>query len=298
MSCWRHFTTADDPGFDALAHQLHLHPLHLEDARSAGEQVKVESGRHYVFALLKTLTLPPGSREPVLEPISIFASHVQQPEGERQPFFIVIANTASAHVAAALRRAEEERAAATPGRLLYLTFDSIVDSYFPAVDALDDELDALEDRVIKPARNLLNDIFAVKRRLVDTRRLLVSTRDASMHLQRDAGIPMDPEHQMYLRDLYDHISRLLDTVESQRDLLNNSLDIYLSSIANRTNEVVKVLTVLSTIALPALIITGAYGMNIKGLPFATSNHAVLVVLGITAVVTGGLLTLLRWLCWI
>ena len=210
----------------------------------------------------------------------------------------MIADTANAEVAAALRRASEERATAAPGRLLYLTFDSIVDSYFPAVSALDDELDALEDRVVKPARNLLNDIFAVKRQLVDTRRLLVSTRDASMHLQRDAGIPTDPERQMYLRDLYDHISRLLDTVESQRDLLNNSLDIYLSSIANRTNEVVKVLTVLSTIALPALVITGIYGMNIKGLPFANSEHAVLAVLGLTMLITGGLLSLLRWLRWL
>ncbi len=298
MPCWYHFTSPDDAGFDSLAERLQLHPLHVEDARNTGERVKVESGRNYTFALLKTLTMPAGRDEPVLKPISIFASHTLHSEAGSEPFFVIIADTGNPDVAAALQRAEEERTTGTPGRLLYLTFDSIVDSYFPAVDAVHENLDALEDRVVKPARDLLNDIFAVKRRLIRTRRLLVSTRDASMHLQRNSGIPMDPEHQLYLRDLYDHISRLLDTVESQRDLLNNALDIYLSSLANRTNEVVKVLTVLSTIALPALVITGAYGMNLKGLPFVNSNHAALIVLGLTTLLTAGLLGLLRYLCWI
>ncbi len=298
MPCWYHLTSLDEAGFDELAERLHLHPLHLEDARNVGERVKVESGHDYTFALLKTLTVLPGRDEPVLKPISIFASHTHEEKADYEPFFIVIADTGDADVAAALHRAEEEKATGTPRRLLYLTFDSIVDSYFPAVDALHEKLDALEDRVVKPARDLLNDIFAVKRRLIKTRRLLVSTRDASMHLQRSSGSPMDSEHQLYLRDLYDHISRLLDTVESQRDLLNNALDIYLSSLANRTNEVVKVLTVLSTIALPALVVTGAYGMNLKGLPFVNSNHAASIVLGLTALITAGLLALLRYLCWI
>ena len=296
MSCWYQFATANDAGFDELAARFHLHPLHVEDARSAGEQVKVEGAATYAFALLKTLTLPPGEDEPVLETICLFASHAQ--ESAAESFFIVIANTAKADVTAALRRADQEKDTALPARLLYLTFDSIVDSYFPIIDSFDDEIDALEDRVIRPADDLLNDIFAVKRQLVDARRLLVSTRDASMHLQRDAGIPLDSEHQLYLRDLYDHISRLLDTVETQRDLLNNALDIYLSSIANRTNEVVKVLTVLSTIALPALVVTGIYGMNIKGLPFVDSHYAAAFVLGLTLLLTGGLLGLLRWLRWI
>ncbi|WP_233581146.1 magnesium transporter CorA family protein [Acidipila sp. EB88] len=295
---WYHFKSADDAELDALASKLHLHPLHMEDARSAGERVKVEGSSTYVFALLKTLTLVQGAEDPVLETICIFASHAEEAgekPGQADPFFIVIADTDKVQVAAALRRAQEECSSAPPPRLLYLIFDSIVDSYFPAIDALDDEIDALEDRVISPAPDLLSEIFAVKRQLVDIRRLLVSTRDASMHLQRDGGLPLDSPHQLYLRDLYDHISRLLDTVETQRDLLNNALDIYLSSIANRTNEVVKVLTVLSTIALPALVVTGVYGMNIKGLPFVDSKYAVEWVATLTLSLTGGLLVLMRWL---
>jgi magnesium transporter len=378
---WYLFTHPDNPALDELANRLQLHPLHMEDVRSPGERVKVEGSGTYTFALLKTLTLPEQSEQPVLETISIFASHAQMPTGQPaagsqpaqvgsqaqhveqaqqveqtqhveqtqqieqtqqvgqeqqvkqaqqpwsqapttesqtsqaarkalvgqqtqplphagEPFFIVVADTSKRQVAEALRRAEQECDNALPARLLYLVFDSIVDSYFPAIDALDDEIDALQDKVVRPSSDMLSNIFAVKSNLVDIRRLLVSTRDASMHLQRDSGIALNSEHQLYLRDLYDHISRLLDTVETQRDLLTNALDIYLSSIANRTNEVMKVLTVLSTIALPALVVTGVYGMNVKGLPFVNSPYAAELVGGLTLSLTGLLLGFLRWLRWL
>lgn len=259
--------------------------------------MKVESAPHYVFALLKTLTIQPDADEPRLEKISLFAGHSHE-AGEDGNFFIAVADTRQQAAASALRPTEEERGTAVPERLLYLIFDALVDSYFPAIDALDDEIDALEARVISPQRELLKDIFGLKGKLMDVRRLLVNTRDASLHLQRNTGMPVAAEQQLYLRDLYDHISRLLDTVETQRDLLNNALDIYLSSIANRTNEVMKVLTILSTIALPALVVSGIYGMNVKGLPFANSPHGMTFVGAMTLGLTIGLLLLLRWSRWI
>ena len=293
---WYHFTHPDDPALDALAERFHLHPLHLEDARSEGERVKVEGANDYTFALLKTFKTLQTTEDPLKRKIVLFASHEQDCADENK-FFIVIADTSQPDIATALRRAEAERDCENPVRLLYLVFDSLVDSYFPAIDDLDDALDRLEDQVVSPKPNLLSDIFAVKERLVNARRLLVSTRDAAMHLQRDTGIPMNGEHQLYLRDLYDHITRLLDTVETQRDLLNNALDIYLSSIANRSNEVMKVLTVLSTMALPALVVTGTYGMNVDGLPFAHVHHAAEWILSGTFVFTAAVLGLFRYLRW-
>ncbi len=293
---WYRFTHPDDKGLDELAERFHLHPLHIEDTRAAGERVKVESTREYTFALLKTLRTANGEMEQLKRKIVLFASHEQDCPDEEK-FFIVVADTRKPEIAEALRRAEASQDLDHPVRLLYLVFDSIVDSYFPVIDDLDDQLDALEDRVVTPGPNLLSDIFAVKDRLVNARRLLVSTRDAAMHLQRDSGIPLSSEYQLYLRDLYDHITRLLDTVETQRDLLNNALDIYLSSLANRSNEVMKVLTVLSTMALPALVVTGVYGMNIEGLPFAHSHHAAAWILSGTISFTAGLLILFRRLRW-
>ncbi len=293
---WYRFTHPDDKGLDTLAERFHLHPLHIEDTRAAGERVKVESTREYTFALLKTLRTANGETEQLKRKIVLFASHEQDCPDEEK-FFIVVADTRKPEIAEALRRAEASEDDDHPVRLLYLVFDSIVDSYFPVIDDLDEQLDALEDRVVTPGPNLLADIFAVKDRLVNARRLLVSTRDAAMHLQRDSGIPLNSEYQLYLRDLYDHITRLLDTVETQRDLLNNALDIYLSSLANRSNEVMKVLTVLSTMALPALVVTGVYGMNIEGLPFAHSHHAAEWILSGTISFTAGLLILFRRLRW-
>jgi magnesium transporter len=173
-----------------------------------------------------------------------------------------------------------------------------VDLYFPAIDYFDDRIDQLEDRVFSnPAPAILQSVFAIKRELIDLRRVLVNTRDASLHLQRDPNTIIDADHQPYVRDTYDHIARLLDSVETQRDLLNNTLDIYLSSVANRTNEVMKVLTVLGTIAIPALVLSGIYGMNLKGLPFQDSPHGAEWVGGATILSTLLLLYLLRKLKW-
>ncbi len=293
---WYQFARPDDPRLDELADRFKLHPLHMEDMRAAGERVKLESTHHYTFALLKTLRSGSSATDHLKRKIVLFASHEEDCPDEEK-YFIVVADASKPEIAEALRRAETAQDLDHPVRLLYLVFDSIVDSYFPMIDALDDDLDALEDRVVSPGPNMLSDIFAVKDRLVNARRLLVSTRDAAMHFQRDAGIPLTSEYQLYLRDLYDHVTRLLDTVETQRDLLNNALDIYLSSLANRSNEVMKVLTVLSTMALPALVVTGVYGMNIEGLPLAHAHHAAEWILLLTGSFTAGLLVLFRRLRW-
>jgi len=156
----------------------------------------------------------------------------------------------------------------------------------------------LEDKVFDdPSPSILQSVFGIKRELIDLRRVLVNTRDATLHLQRDPNTIIDADHQLYVRDTYDHVARLLDSVETQRDLLNNTLDIYLSSVSNRTNEVMKVLTVLGTVALPAIAISGIYGMNLKGLPFEESAHGAEWVGGMTVAATALLLYFLRRRKW-
>jgi magnesium transporter len=119
-----------------------------------------------------------------------------------------------------------------------------------------------------------------------------------MQLQRDSGNLVDAGLYPFFRDIYDHLLRLADTVDTLRDLLNNTLDVYLSSVANRTNQVMKVLTVLSTIALPALVISGIYGMNLEGLPFLHNPYGSLIVGGMMFASTVSLLALLRLLRWL
>jgi len=286
---WYELESATDPRLDELAKQYNLHPLHIEDCRSENESVKVDTAPHYTFAVFKPVRLEGSPEMPVFATIDIFAG---------KDFLITVADPQCRSTSEALSRARRDGSDDNPGKLLYLILDTIVDLYFPAIDHFDDSIDELEDAVMdSPSPEVLQRVFGIKRELIELRRVLVNTRDASLHLQRDPGSLIDAEHQPYIRDIYDHVARLLDSVETQRDLLNNTLDIYLSSVANRTNEVMKVLTVLGTIALPALAISGIYGMNLKGLPFEDSPHGAVYVGGLTLLCTALLLLMLRKLKW-
>ena len=299
---WYELTDPNDPKLNELAKTLDLHPLYIEDVRNPDERVKVEQEAAYTFAILRPASTPVAAAgtdtpapEATFSKLSAFAGN--GPDG--QPFFLTIADPACPATAQALARAHREPADTKPARLLYLILDTVVDNYFPALDALDDQIDTVEDEVISsPEPAVLQAIFALKRQLIDLRRVLVNTRDATLHLQRDPNSIIDAEHQPFVRDIYDHVARLLDSVDTERDLLNNGLDIYLSSVANRTNEVMKVLTVISTVALPALAITGIYGMNLKGLPFEDSPHGAEIVAALTLLFTLVLLYLLRRRGWL
>jgi len=287
---WYELTSADDGRLNELAAKYHLHPLHVEDARSADERIKVDQTPTYAFAVLKPIR-PAAEGADVSVSFSTLDIFAGRQDGE--PFFITIAEPDCPATEQALERARRDGSDDKPGRLLYLILDTIVDLYFPAIDRIDDEIDHLEDQVIaQPDPGTLQRVFALKSQLVDVRRVLVGTRDATLHLQRDPESVIDAEHQPFVRDIYDHLVRLLDSVETQRDLVNNSLDIYLSSVANRTNEVMKVLTVLGTIALPVIAVSGIYGMNLKGLPFENSPHGAMYVAIMTVLFT---LLLLWWL---
>ena len=291
---WYQLEDANDPKLDELAREYNLHPLHIEDARSKDESVKVDTGARYTFAVFKPVYLKPdpdapSESMPVFTSIDLFAG---------KDFLITITDSSCPSTSEALQRARREGDEDQPGKLVYLILDTIVDLYFPAIDQFDDRIDALEDAVFdSPSPEILQQVFAIKRELINLRRVLVNTRDASLHLQRDPNTIIDADHQLYVRDTYDHVARLLDSVETQRDLLNNTLDIYLSSVANRTNEVMKVLTVLGTIALPAIAISGIYGMNLKGLPFQDSPYGAIYVGFLTIFSTFLLFYLLRRMKW-
>jgi magnesium transporter len=292
---WYQLDNAQDPKLDQLAKQHNLHPLHIEDARNQDESVKVDTTSTYTFAVFKPVRLvpdpdDPGEQMPTFSPIDIFAG---------KDFLITISDPTCPTSEQALARARRDGDDEHPGKLVSLILDTIVDLYFPAIDHFDDRIDQLEDKVFDdPSPEILQAVFAIKRELIDLRRVLVNTRDASLHLQRDPDTVIDAEHQPYMRDTYDHVARLLDSVETQRDLLNNTLDIYLSSVANRTNEVMKVLTILGTIVLPVLAISGIYGMNLKGLPFEDSPHGAEWVALVTAIATAILLYALRKMKWL
>ncbi len=285
---WHEIRDPQDPELDRLAERYRLHPLHIEDCRHGHQSAKIEESRAYIFTVLKIVTREADGdlRESDLD-IFLGRDFVITVEGKDCP--------------PARKLLEQVRGAASGQRadqIFYRIADGVVDLYLPLLDHFSDVIDELEDQVLdRPTPDTLERIFDTKRGLILLRRVLVNTRDVAGHLQRSESELIHREMWPFLRDIYDHVSRNLDLVETQRDLLTGALDIYLSSVANRTNQVMKVLTVLGTIALPAIVISGIYGMNLKGLPWVESPHGAAIVSGVMAATTIMLLVILRLMRW-
>jgi magnesium transporter len=146
--------------------------------------------------------------------------------------------------------------------LLYRLADEIVASYMPVVESIDGVIDRIEDRIFKqPSPEILRRIFTVKRAVLRLRRILGPQREVLNKLARDDFAVIDPQDRIYFRDVYDHLVRLYDIAESVRDLVSGALDTYLSVVNNRMNEIVKTLTIITTVFMPLSFIVGFFGMN-------------------------------------
>ena len=285
---WHEISDPQDPELDKLAARYHLHPLHIEDCRHRNQSAKVEESRGYIFVVLKTIQIDQDGSVQEGD-LDIFLG---------RDFLITVEESKCPPARKLLEQVKAGAAGQRPDQLFYRVIDGVVDTYLPVIDHFSDVIDHLEGEVLdRPTPDALARIFETKRGLILMRRVLVNTRDVAGHLQRTETDLIQREMWPFLRDVYDHVARNLDLVEMHRDLLTGALDIYLSSVANRTNQVMKVLTVLGTIALPALVISGIYGMNLKGLPFSDSPHAMTIVSAMMAATTVVLLLILRFFRW-
>ena len=174
-------------------------------------------------------------------------------------------------------------------KVFYYLLDELVDAYMPVLDDIAEETSDIEAEVLeKPDPPMLRRIFVLKRKLIEFRRIAGGMREVvNGIIRREHGI-MGDDLDPYFRDVYDHLVRTADLVETYRDLLTGSLDIYLSAVANRTNEVMKVLTIYGTVALPLVIITGFFGMNLK-LPWMESPYGALYAIALMVLSTLGVL---------
>jgi magnesium transporter len=160
-----------------------------------------------------------------------------------------------------------------------------VDEYAPLLDDIADQISRLETEVLRrPEPPVLRNLFRLKRRLIEFRRNASGMREVVNGIMRREGGVMGDDLDPYLRDVYDHLVRTTEFIETYRDLLSGSLDIYLSAVANRTNEVMKVLTVYGTVALPLVIITGFFGMNLH-LPWHDSRYGAWYATGLMVIST-------------
>ncbi len=255
------------PALDQLASRFGLHELQIEDCRHRGQRAKVEEHESYVFAVFKSILV---NDQIEFDDLDVFIG----------PDYIVTVHEGDSPVLEKLRRRAEQDHLRRVDRLFYLLTDTVVDEYIPVLDEIADEISELEAEVLeRPEPDVLGRIFRLKRKLIEFRRISGGMRDVVNAIMRREHGMIGDDLDPYFRDIYDHLVRTVELIETYRDLLTGSLDIYLSAVANRTNEVMKVLTIYGTVALPLVIITGFFGMNLK-LPWMEHPRGVLFVAGV------------------
>jgi magnesium transporter len=280
------FDVADpfSPELDELATRFNLHPLQIEDCRQRPQRPKTEEHDHYIFTILDHVHT---DGELKFDNINVFLG---------SDFLISVRNADSAVFEGVRVRVVQEHIDRLD-RLFYTIVDQIVDGYQPVLDNIADEISEIEDVVLEqPDPETLAHIFSLKRKLVEFRRVAGSMREVVNILTRREGGLLGDDLDVYFRDIYDHVIRTVDLIETYRDLLSGALDIYLSAVANRTNEVMKVLTIWGTIALPMVIITGFFGMNLK-LPWTDTPHGTLYAGGLMAISTIAILVYFKMKRW-
>jgi magnesium transporter len=311
---WFHLSDPSSPALDQLAAHLGIHPLQVEDCRHRNQTARVEEHDRYIFIVIKVLgpvadeQRPGRSRAASRDPQSrggsatdsggadIVDAHRSSDWGTRHlkfedfdiflgpDYVLTVSDGDSALVSSAAGRVRSEAVLNNPDRVTHALVDSAVDYYLPALDHIGDFINRLEDRVIRnPVPPTLREIFHLKLILLNFRRIATSMREVTNAMVRRYDVPrtgergdVDRDLRFYYRDVYDHVVRVIDFIETYRDLLTGSMDIYLSAVANRTNEVMKILTLWGTIALPLLVLTSFYGMNIP-LPFEHYRYALIPI---------------------
>jgi len=236
-----------------------LHPLVLEDILNTNQRPKVEDFGDYIYVVLRMFYSE--GEEVAEEQVSLILG----------PTFVVSFQEREKDVFDPIR----ERIRQSRGRirkmgadyLAYALLDSIVDSYFVVLEKLGERIEGLEDDLVSnPAPETLQVIHNLKREMIFLRRSVWPLREIIRGLERGESALIGETTGLYVRDLYDHTIQVIETVETFRDMLSGMLDIYLSSVSNRMNEVMKVLTIIATIFIPLTLIAGIYGMNFQQMP--------------------------------
>jgi len=231
-----------------------LHPLALEDVVLGEQRPKAERYGAQLFMILADPEVRGGRAH--VHQVSLFLGDrfvISFHPGPDDPFGVVRTR---------VRHPEGRMRSRGPDYMFYALADLVIDRGFPALEALGDRIEELEEDLLEePDRNTPRELHAVKRDLLTLRRSLWPQREAVNAVLRDEGGMLTDETRVYLRDVYDHAVQVMDLVESHRDVTAGLLDLYLSSVSNRLNEVMRVLTVIATIFIPLTFITGLYGMN-------------------------------------
>src|SRR6185503_18008872 len=267
-----------------------FHPLAVEDALNPVSRVKVDEYPGFLFAIVRGVRFNPETEDPYdLETFNI--SFFLGPN-----YLVTVHNGESPAPGAVADRVVRGPDLLQRGaeRVMHGIMDAAIDAYFPLLGQIDDFIDGVEERVFQNFdQNALDDIFQVKRIVLTLRRHLSPQREVFNVLSNRPSALLAPDSQVYFRDIYDHNLRINESLETYRDLLSSTLDSYLTQVSNRLGNITKGLSVVATISIPFVVISGMWGMNFGHIPWATQPHAFWWMLALQIGLAGLLLVILR-----
>lgn len=267
-----------------------FHPLAIEDALNPVSRVKVDEYPGFLFAIVRGVRLAADTEDPYdLETfnISFFLgpNYLVTVHSGESPAFTEVTERIVRHPEVLQRGAE---------RVMHAIMDSAIDAYFPLLDQIDHFIDEVEDRVFQNFdQAALEDIFHVKRLVLSLRRHLSPQREVFNVLSNRPTPLLAPDSQVYFRDVYDHNLRINESLETFRDLLGSTLDSYLTQVSNRLGSITKGLSVIATVSIPFVVVSGMWGMNFAHIPLSENPGGFWYMLAVQLGLSAALLIVLR-----
>ncbi|WP_128544135.1 magnesium/cobalt transporter CorA [Larkinella soli] len=280
---------------ERIGQQYKLHALLLEDVMNTQQKPKMEQyDGAYLYVTLKMIYMNSASKEVESEHLSFVLGEkylVSFQEERKSDIFQPVLDRIVASAGKTRRNGSDY--------LLYALMDLVVDHYFVVLDNIGERLETLENSIIQQvaSQQTLTRLYALKRDITLMRKFVWPVRELINSLMLEESEMIRPTTVPFLRDLYDHVVQVLDTIDSYRELANGLVDLYLSTLSNRMNSVMKTLTIFSAIFMPLTFIVGIYGMNFDNMPELRTQFGYFVVLGIMAVLVVAMIIYFRRRGW-
>jgi magnesium transporter len=278
----------------ALGEKAGFHPLLLEDIVATSQRPKQEEYDSHIYIVLRMLEYDKERREINEDQLSMVLG----------PNYVFTFQEQPGDMFNRIRDRLRAGKGPLPARhgadfLAYALMDAVVDEYFAVLESIGDRIEDIEAEVVEhPEPHTLSEIHNVKRELLVMRRAVWPLRDVFNTLIRDESQLISDETRVFLRDAYDHAVRVIDTVETLRDLLSGMVDLYVSTVSHRLNEIIKVLTIISTIFIPLTFIVGVYGMNFVHMPEIQYRWSYPILWGIMILIAAGMMVFFRRKRWL
>ena len=278
---------------EKLGHHFDLHPLLLEDILNTHQRPKLEDFEQYLFVVLKMLTSGTGGDDIYHEQVSIIigSNYVISFQERGGDVFDPVRDR--------IRKAKGRIRKMGADYLAYALLDAIVDNYFIILERFGERLEEIEEELLSDPRiETLHTIHGLKRQAVVLRRSIWPLREVIGALERGESDLIQESSRIYFRDVYDHTIQVIDSVETFRDTISSMIDLYLSSLSNKMNEVMKVLTIIATIFIPITFVAGIYGMNFENMPELGLQYGYLMAWGIIIAISIVMIAYFKKLHWL